>query len=181
MKIYKPYINGKNIIIPLCDGRNDDLGDFLSQVDTLDLTKEISLKIENKARKRTMDSNAYYHVLRRRIAKAMGIGETEYHNRALAEVGIAVLDENGERDWTWKLESYNYLKALDGEDHYAPTSDMVEYEGETFRLHYRLKSTRDFDTKEFNQLLEYAIADAKELGIESRTPEQIRRDAWMDG
>ena len=63
---------------------------------------------------------------------------------------------------------------------YTRCFDVREEDGKWFNCYLVYKDTSKMDTKEFSHLIDGAIDEAKALGIETDTPEQLARykDGW---
>lgn len=170
-----------NILIPCCKGQIRVLNEFLVSVGEIDVNKDYTVKIEPVKRKRSLDANAYYYVLARQCAAKNGITLTEYHNRNLAELGIAWKDDEGKNHWILQKDNDFWLKQL--EIHFCPTDKTEERNGITYRWFYLLKPSHLFDTKEMSLLIDAVVQDARNLGIETLSDNEIRRieAAWKSG
>lgn len=162
-----------NIIIPCRKGQIAVLSDFIESIGEVDLEKDYTVTVEIKRQKRSLDANAYYHVLARKCALKKGITLAEYHNRNLAELGISWDDENGRKHWILQKDDDWWLHQL--EIHFAPTDKTEDRNGVTYRWFYLLKPSRFFDTKEMSVLIDAVVQDAKALNIETMTPNEIER------
>lgn len=58
---------------------------------------------------------------------------------------------------------------------YTRCFDVREEDGKWFNCYLVYKDTSKMDTKEFSHLIDGAIDEAKALGIETDTPEQLAR------
>ena len=170
-----------NLIIPLEKGQIRAVHEFLDTVGQIDPTKDYTIKIEPTKRKRSLDANAYYHVLAKKCALKMGITFAEYHNRTLAEHGVAWEDKEGKKHWILQKDDDFWLKQI--ETHFCPTDKTECRNGVTYRWFYLLKPSRFFDTKEMSTLIDTTIQDAKSLGIETLPENEIKRmeQSWKNG
>lgn len=140
-----------------------------------DLT-DVDVTIVKHRNRRSIDANNYYYLLANKIAQNVNLSLAEYHNRTLAELGIAWLDENGERSFILMPDNDKWLKQIPGENHFAPTSKTItDNNGEPWRCFYLLKPTRLMNTKEMAILIDYVVQDAKALGIETKDDKEIER------
>lgn len=164
--------------IVFAKGQGKEVGKLYASLN-IDPEKDYTVKIEPVKRKRSLNSNAYYWQLAHQIAETKGIPYTEYHNRNLAEMGVPKLYD-GKRLWGLLPDTDWWIHQLDGEDHYGPTSETEDRKGTMYRWFYQLKPSREYDTKEMYSLIDKVVQDAKELGIETMTPDEIARmnAAW---
>jgi hypothetical protein len=131
--------------------------------------KVFECSIRQFVEKRGIDANAYFHVLCDKIAKALKSTMEEVKVRMVLDYGTIDTDIDGEpvrikaRD-SVKIENYFEYSKLIGKE-------MV---GNVLVKTYLIyKRTRDLNTKEMSQLIEGTISEAKELGIETKTPNEI--------
>lgn len=145
--------------------------DTLSHIQNNDL----SIEVKPYRERRSLDANAYFHVLCGKLAEAVGISKPRMKNIMMARYGqseylsdcvLAVIKTNIPEDEIMELD---YL-------HCSP----VRY-GDDGTTYYRIiRGTHTYDTKEMSALIDGVVQEAKDLGIETMTPEQIKRmeAAW---
>ena len=142
-----------------------------------DKTKDKELRIEVKEYRegRSLNANAYFHVLVDKIAKALKISEVESKNQMLARYG--------------QLDSYVKTIILDDEIewqkltsiHLRPTTHTKVMEnGRLYRVYLVIRGSHTYDTAEMGQLIDGTVEEAKVLGIETMTPAELERmiKAW---
>lgn len=162
-----------NIVIPCKKGQIAALSDFLDSIGEIDLEKDYTVKIDVKRQKRSLDANGYYYALATQCAAKKGITLAEYHNRNLAELGIAWTDSENRKHWILQKDDDWWLKQL--ETHFCPTDRTEDRNGVSYRWFYLLKPSRFFDTKEMSLLIDALVQDAKTLGVETMTPDELER------
>lgn len=130
---------------------------------------EVEIKQYRKGR--SLDANAYFHLLCGKIAEKQNLGLDEVKVSLVCEYGTVARDDDGEMVG-FKLPSsvnvhtiYKYVKCFD---------TRIE-NGKEFNCYIVFKRTRDLNTKEMSRLIEGAVYEAKELGIETLTPEELAR------
>ena len=170
-----------HIIIPILKGQTSRLIEFLAVGEGLNLEKEYDLELKPVRKGRSLDANAYYHVLAIKCANKLGIPFAEYHNRNLAEIGIPWTDKDGSRHWILQKDNDFWLKQI--EIHFCPTDRTEMRNGVAYRWYYLLKPSHLFDTKEMSILIDSVVQDANGLGIETLTENERRRleEAWKCG
>ena len=141
--------------------------------------KDLRLEAKIWRNKRSLDANAYFHVLAQKIAQALSTSLTEAKNSLIAEYGQYERTDDGKimtvilRD---DIEA-NRLTSI----HLRPTSAVrVLDDGELYRVHLVMRGSHTYDTAEMSRLIDGTVSEAKALGIETLTPEQIERmkAAW---
>ncbi len=149
--------------------------DFRNDFDRL-RDHDVSIEIKRYRNKRSKDANAYFHVLVNKIAEAQGLGDDEVKKSLVIEYGALAKDEDG---YTvgFKLPASANIDTIYP---YAKIFDVREENGRTFNCYLVYKHTHELDSKEMSRLIDGAIYVAKDLGIETDTPEQLARykDEW---
>lgn len=167
----------KGNLIDLSFGRNNRqritvevLGDFREDYDRLK-DEPVRVEIKKFRNTRSRDANAYFHVLVNKIAEVQGLGNDEIKRQLVQEYGALARDEDG-CTIGFKLPAsvnpnilYPYTKVF----------DEREENGKLFKCYLVYKPTHELDTKEMARLIDGTIYVAKDMGIETETPEQIAR------
>lgn len=151
-----------------------------SKVEYIDDIKDLdklSIKAVKYREKRSLDANAYYWQLLSKVAEKLPLSKPSAHNLMLRKYGqifiidgkavYLVLPDTKEAEMTAdEAETY----------HIKPTSQVKEgKDGKMYRTYIMLRGSSDYDTKEMSTLIEGLVSDAKELGIETMTEEEIER------
>lgn len=145
-------------------------GDFRTEFDRLK-DAELHIEIKKYRKRRSLSANAYFHVLVNKIAAERGGSDDETKAWLVCEYGALAKDAEG-MTVGFKLPVsvdvstiYPYVKCF----------DTREENGRLFHCYLVYKQTRLMDSKEMARLIDGAIEVARELGIETDTPEQIVR------
>lgn len=131
--------------------------------------KRYVAELKEYRNRRTLDANAYFHVLVGKIAEALGIGFEETKTNLVTEYGAFARDEDGLKvgfklPASVKVESiYRYVKQF----------DTREENGKTFNCYIVFKQTHLMDSKEFSRLIDGTVYEAKQLGIETMPPDEL--------
>lgn len=120
---------------------------------------------------RSKDANAYFHVLINKIAEAKCLGDDEVKKLLVLEYGALAKEDDGTTIGFKLPASVN----VDNIYSYAKVFDVREENGKLFNCYLVYKRTRDMDSKEMARLIDGAIHEARALGIETDTPEQLAR------
>lgn len=143
-------------------------GDFRDQFDQLK-DFDVDIEIKRHRERRSKDANAYAWVLIDRIAAALSQEKATVYKQAIQSIGgvseiVCVVNEA-----VPKLRSGWEHNGLGWRTDTFPS----KIEGCTNVILYYGSST--YDTKQMSCLIDHLIQDAKELGIETATPEEIER------
>lgn len=135
---------------------------------------DLSICMKKHRERRSLDANAYFHVLVGKIADALTISKAKAKNVLICKYGqpqllpdgnIMVYKTNAPEEFMWEQESIHCIP--------------VRYEDKaTFYKVYRGSHT--YDTKEMSVLIDGTVADAKELGIETIPPAELQamKERW---
>ena len=126
-------------------------------------------EIKPYRKRRSLDANAYFHVLVDKIAKALGRSESEVKRQLVLDYGAIAKTKDG-LNVKWSAR----------ED--IPVEEFVKYpkpigqeirKGKTFVQYLIYKETHTLDSAEMARLIDGTIDEAKQLGIETLTPVEI--------
>ena len=148
--------------------------------DDFDKLKDKDIRVELKIWRepRSKDANAYFHVLVNKIAEAQGLGNDEVKRSLVVEYGTLARDDDGQLIGAM-------LPAGADIDQFYPYTRLyktMEMEGREYECYLFYKRTRTLDSKEMARLIDGTIYVARELGIDTDTPEQIARykEEWKN-
>lgn len=133
----------------------------------------LSLDIAKSTKKRSLNANAYYWVLADEIAKTMStkgnkpMTAREVYREHIMDVGAFYMfpvkkDKVDSFTRVWESNGIGWI-----------CEDMRESNFEGYQVMKCYYGSSQYSTEEMSRLLELAIADAKELGIETMTPNEI--------
>lgn len=177
MKAVKPriesvYGEGTRISFLLADKENEAQARRLMN---LYKDKTIEIDLSEWKEKRSQEANAYCWVLCQKLADELGktdpkMTKDEVYRSAISNVGIykdfSGLNEADAKTirHAWEMLGTGWMtEQVD----YATDGDHV-----TIRCYY---GSSVYNTKQMARLINYLVADCKELGIETLSPDEIRR------
>lgn len=142
------------------------------------MEKRLVITAKRWRKRRSLDSNAYFHVLVGKIAEKIGASITEVKNEMIASYGQ--YDRTG--------EGLTYIIMLDAIEwqkldtiHLKPTAATRELDDhKLYRVYHVMRGSHTYDSAEMARLIDGTISEAKELGIETATPAELKRmaDLW---
>ena len=163
---------GKPIVILELNERQS----ALQMVDELNGAEKLSIKIGKFKQKRSLDANAYFHVLVNAIATKIKSSDEEVKRRLVCSYGTLARDDNGD------LIGAIVPADQDISAFYPYTRNYkTEYVGgKECNCYLFYKRTRDLTTSEMAKLIDGTISEAKELNIQTMTPSEIAKmkDLW---
>ena len=132
--------------------------------------KDLKIKVSKVTKPRSLDANAYFHVMCDKLREKLNMSMAHMKNVLITSYGqIEYLDEgvplcyktNAPIEYIQELENAHmkFVKATD--------------DGANMYIVYRGSHT--YDSREMHILLEGTIAECKDQGIETKTPDEIRR------
>ena len=141
-----------------------------------EIQKPQRVEIKNHVHKRSLDANAYFHVLVHKIAEAQGIGEDEAKVNLVLEYGSIMQDENGDKVG-FKLPASVDVNMI---YKYAKWFDKRIENGKEFNCYIIYEHTHKLDSKQMARLIDGTVYVAQDLGIETKSPDEIARirAAW---
>lgn len=132
---------------------------------------DLEIKIKKWREKRSLDANAYFHVLVNEIALAKGLSDDEVKKTLVVDYGTIARDDDDNKVG-FKLPASVPVEMIYP---YTKLYKQVEENGKLFNCYLVYKRSSWMDTKEMSHLIDGAVTVAKELGIDTDTPEQKAR------
>lgn len=130
-----------------------------------DKTKKYEVKEYKETRSK--DANAYFHVLVNKLARYYNIADDEMKIKMNLDYGTIAKFEDGRikgckvPEGTNMKEIYSYSKWY-----------KTDEEGNDCYIFY--KQTHTLNTKEMSQLINGVVQECKDVGIETKTPAEIK-------
>lgn len=130
---------------------------------------DLDIDIEKHREKRSLDANAYFHVLVNKLARKLGTSDTEMKIKMNLEYGTIATCKDGTKagakvPFGTDLSSfYPYCKKF---------GECVE-NGITFEKYLFYKQTHTLNTLEMSQLIDGVVSECKEQGIETKSREEL--------
>ena len=155
-------------------------GNYRKWYDAADKVKEYDITITPHRERRSLDANAYYHVLITKIAKAMGVSMAEVKNMTLSRYGQLELVDGKPVEF---LISDDVDISKREDIHLQPTG-TAEYINGYHRSCYRvIRGSHTYNTDEMSALIKGTIEDARDAGLtdaEIMTPNERKalREAY---
>jgi hypothetical protein len=153
------YINGK----PQVTFELNERKPALDMVDCLRSYDKLAIKIDRYKEKRSLNANNYAWKLITEIGNAT--------RQSKEDVYFLMLKRYGQSEMVSVVASVpvqHYFK------HYEEAGEST-LKGKLFK-HYRVyKGSSEFDTKEMSIFIDGIVSEAKELGIQTDTPDQIAK------
>ena len=140
--------------------------------------KELTITVRRWFEKRSLDANAYFHVLCRKLREKMrDISFARMKNILIGRYGQPYIIDGQEKT----IETDIPLSfMLDQETLHVEPCGITADGLDRYRL---MRPTHEYDSREMWLLIQGTIADCKEQGIETDTPEELERlrAIWESG
>ena len=131
--------------------------------------KKIDIEIKEHREQRSLNANAYFHLLVDKLAKALNISAEECKVKMVLDYGTIDTDEQGLKIGFKLLESISIDKVCK----YAKKIGTVVENGRNFNQYIVYKPTHEYNSKEMATLINGVVEECKQVGIETKTPLEI--------
>ena len=148
-------------------------------VDVDSLSGDLRIKAVKWRNKRSLNASAYFYVLIGKMSEILRSSATELHNQMICRYGQPEITE-GSLMTVIMRESIPWEK-LDTIHLRPTTATRILDDGKLYRVYIVMRGSHTYDTKEMSTLIDGVVQEAKELGIETMTPDEIERmkAAWQ--
>lgn len=152
-------INGTKLMLAVA---KESVSNLITANNDNTLSGELAVEIKKWTKQRSLNANAYFHLLVNKIAEKLKTSDTETKIRLNLEYGTPATDKSGnqvvvklpkEVDVT---QFYDYAKWIADKQEKVMTSYYIFY-----------KQTHTLDSAEMARLIDGTIQEAKELRIET--------------
>lgn len=130
----------------------------------------LRVDIDKYREQRSLDANTYFHVLVHKLAEYHNIGNDEMKIKMNLEYGTPAVDKKGNIVMVKIPADVNISDFYDYAKWYAEKKEK----NQICNYYIFYKQTHTLNTQEMSRLIEGVISECKQVGIETKTPEQIR-------
>lgn len=159
------YLSGR----PLVTLELNERQPALDMVDALKCLEKLTVKLSKFKKKRSLDANAYFHLLVNRIAAKTNQSDDEVKRTLVKRYGTLARDEDG------NLIGAMLPAGVDVDRFYPYTRDYKTkwLDGKEYTCYLFYERTRDLDSTQMSHLIEGTVSEAQALGIPTKTQEEI--------
>ena len=155
------------------------IGDHLEKVkafiNKLNAEKIYTAEIKQHREKRSLTANAYSWILTDKLANELTIRGAVYtkedmHRELIFKYGHKYYDEYN------KLITISIIESVKDVNNFAPYAKQIgkgEVNGVIFNHYAIYRGSSEYDSKEMAIFIEGIISDCKEVGIDTKTPDEI--------
>lgn len=145
------------------------------EVDSIDelngLQGLIKLTVKRITQRRSLNANAYFHVLVGQIAEKLKISKPRAKNMLLGRYGQRELTESGQVI----ISVLSEIDMLEREDIHCVPVGYATLNDKEFTHYAVIRPSHTYDNVEMAALITGTVDEAKELGIPTETPDEIAR------
>lgn len=149
----------------------DDLYDFTEVMD-----KPLTIKLAPVRANRSLDSNAYFHVLCDKLRQVLNISMARCKNHLIADYGQI---EYVEDQPVYIKTTIPEERMIEREEIHTKCVRVAEENGQDVYFYRIYRGSHTYNTKEMAQLIEGTIQECKEQGIETATPAELKQMAIL--
>jgi hypothetical protein len=132
--------------------------------------KDLKIKVSRASNPRSLDANAYFHVLCDKLRQKLGVSMARCKTDLITSYGQIEYLEEGVPLYYKTNASIDYVMELEAAHmKFVRMSDDLAYIYKVYR------GSHTYNTYEMHQLLEGTIEECKLHGIETKTPDEIAR------
>lgn len=147
--------------------------DFLSPEGVSEITgKDLRIKIKKWVKRRSLNANRYFHVLNDEIAAAIGSSRFYTKNWLIAKYGERLIIDDVPQTITTKAPP-EYM--LEQEMLHTSLFNTSEKNGATWYSYRLYMGSHLYDSAQMSKLIDGAVYEAKQVGVETMSPEEIER------
>lgn len=138
--------------------------------------KEVSIEVKISRNKRSLNANAYFHVLIGKIAEKLEISKQRAKNMMLGKFGQRMILDDG----PFMISVRESIDMMEREDIHCVPVGYGEANGHNFTHYAVIRPSHEYDSAEMAKLIDGTIEVCKELEIPTLTPNEIERmkAAW---
>ena len=139
---------------------------------------DLDITVKKHREKRSLDANAYFHVLVGKIADIQGISKPKCKNILLGRYGQREIIE-GKPVF---ISVISDVDMMEREDIHCTPVGYGHANGREFTHYAVVRPSHTYDTKEMSVLIDGTVDEAKEMGIETMTPAEIKKmeETWRN-
>lgn len=137
---------------------------------------DLKITMDKYREKRSKDANAYFHVLAGKIADSWTPPMSKHRckNMLIGRYGQPLYHDDGRIARMDSSLSADYM--LEQESvHFVPCGADIDKNGEPIYYYWVYRGSHTYDSKEMSILIDGTVQEAKALGIDTATPDEIAR------
>ncbi len=147
--------------------------DIRGEYERLKDKEKLSIEIKQYRERRSLNANAYFHVLVGKLADVVGTSKPYMKNLLLQKYGQLAI----ENDSLVPLIIRDDIDMMEREEIHVRPTDKVRCmdDKKLYRVYLLVRGSHTYNTYEMSKLIDGTVQDAKEQGIETATPDELER------
>ena len=151
----------------------NEMENIENKYDEIKNEDKLNITIKKCRKKRSLDANAYFHVLVKKLADKIRISKTMCKNIMICRYGQPFVTENG-NEAVIKTNISERQMLENSMVHCMPCGQKYENGQEV--IYYKIyRGSSTYDTKEMSILLDGVVTECKDHDIETITDKEIER------
>lgn len=162
------------LTLTLADHREQVMTSFNDLQQAIEKGKKLAVTIEPARKRRSLDANAYLWVLLSKMSEALRTTKEEIYRKLVRDVGQFEIvpirhDATSEFIRMWSGRGLGWSAEVEGESKLDGYNRVVCYFGSSV-----------YDTKQMSILIDEAVTQAQEIGVETLPPNEIEalKNLW---
>ena len=132
--------------------------------------KDLKIKVVKATKPRSLDANAYFHVLCDKLRQKVGISMAHCKNMLITSYGQIEWVSEGVPAAIKSNIPFEKMQEME-----TPHLRFVEMSPDGNYMYFLYRGSHTYDSAEMHTLLEGTIRECELQGIETKTPEEIAR------
>lgn len=129
----------------------------------------LTLVVTSEKRKRSLDANSFFWTLADKVGDKVGLSKEEVYREMIHDVGvfedIAIVDEAVEEFTSaWEAKGTGWIAEVQPDCKIPRCTKIRCYKGSS-----------TYDSKQMSRLIDRLVEEAKSIGVETLTPNEIER------
>ena len=135
----------------------------------------LDIKIVKHRKRRSLDANAYFHVLVSKLADKLRISKPRCKNIMIGRYGQPFYIDEAETEEAVIKTNIPVSQMLENETvHCMPCGQKYE-NGKEIVFYKVFRGSSTYDTREMSILIDGTVSECKDLGIETLPPDELER------
>lgn len=135
----------------------------------------LDIRLKKYRRRRSLDANAYFHVLVDKLADRAGISKPRCKNLMIGRYGQPLYINEDETAEAVIKTNIPASQMMEHEGVHCMPCGSKEEDGKELVFYKIFRGSSTYDTKEMSLLIDGTVNECKELGIETLPPEELER------
>lgn len=138
----------------------------------------LDIELKEHKDKRSLNANAYFHLMVSKIAKEIGASNNEVKNRLIRDYGQYEYIDGNIPTYLIRAEFEEAVMSKEG-IHFQKLAN-VHMDGQDYIKVAAMRGSHTYNTEEMSRLIDGTVQEAKDLGIETMPPDMLERmiKAW---